>query len=319
MADPAPQRWGDAHFNDPKSTPALPKTDVQEGGEDMMQTFIRHYMTNILTPFSEHVRHLQDVSNKLARDLSAAQNKGDKADSRLDSIDHKLAALLASLAQTNHRLDATQADLGKTNEDKAKLEMSHDATKAALRDLEGRVHSVGMSVQEHWQRLDEANRRLHKAQDGLHEAERQLLERVHPGIAQLNELHDRLNFKQLEIFKAHDHTRQQADNNSHALRKLMNSYEQKQKEDLDSFHRINETTRTLDSKYGDLDRREQKLNYILTAAQLDIHHLNAGLEHTNANVHKLRTQHADMSATIKETAEHVKHLDEFPCSKERFG
>jgi len=309
MAAPAPQRHGNSHLYDPKSTQTSPKIGVPEGGEDMMQTFIRHYMTSILTPFSEHVRHLQDASNKLARDLSAAENKGDQTDSRLDGIEQRLAALAASLVQTSHRLDATQADLGKTNEEKAKLEMAHDATRAVLSDLDKRSHSNAMAVQEQWQRIDEANRRLHKAQDGLQEAERQLLERVHPGIAQLNELHDRLNFKQLETSKAHDETKQQADNNSHALRKLMKSYEQQKKEDLDSFHRLQETTRLLESKCGDLDRREQKLNDGLTAAHTDIQHLNAGLEHTNANVHSLRMQHADMSATLKDVSEHVKHVD----------
>jgi len=304
MADMGSDRHGASHLYG-----STTNSGGQGGGEDMMQSFIRHYMMSILTPLSENVRQLQDTANKLAKDLVTADEKGNQAESRLDNMDQKLAALWASLAHTNSRLDATQSDLGKTNEEKAKLERAHDATKASLSEHDKRGHTTAMSLQDLWQRFEESNRVVHKVQDGLSEVERQLLEKVHPGIAQLNEFHDRLNFKHLEHVKAHEETRQTGESTVHALRKLMKAYEQQRKEDLDSFHHLNGVTRDLQSEYADVDRRVKKLTDGLTAANSDMQHMRAGLEHTDTNLHTLRQQQSEMSANLKDLSSHLNQVD----------
>jgi len=267
----------------------------------MMQMFIQQHMTSILSPIAEHVRDLQDQVDQILIDVPSLNGLMEKSENRLDHCEQKLTHLWTSMSQSTSRVDELQHDIMKVADARNTLEAQHEVTKAALGRADGVLQATASSVLELRQNLKDSDAHIRMLQIASAEINKNLAERLEPGLQQVREFNDAMNERQLDLVQELKQTKQFGKITNEALKEFMRTFEEQRKDDNKRFGRLVEQTTCLETGLADTNHRLQTQSDNLTTTNTDLRQLRAGLEQTCGSLQGLEAQHGETVRAVQNT------------------
>mmetsp|Transcript_56826 Transcript_56826/g.122881 ORF Transcript_56826/g.122881 Transcript_56826/m.122881 type:complete len:505 (-) Transcript_56826:121-1635(-) len=128
--------------------PSGPVVALERAGKGApLQDFVQQHLTGILQPFAEHFHELQGQLEQLAKDLVHNNEAIERVDKRASRVEDHGAALKTDLDHLQRALQDVRVEFGQVHHKHEDLIVDHDATKVALKRVDGHLHSTSLSAQ----------------------------------------------------------------------------------------------------------------------------------------------------------------------------
>jgi len=278
------------------------------GDEDMMQDFVRLHMISILQPFAAGVQELRDKVEQLTGDLYQGHEAGNRHESRLDRLEQQLLALQASTAEAREWQGKVQVELASARKEKNRLDGNHEMTKASLGKTKETIGDVSSSVEALQQLLKDSTDRIGNLERGLIDSEKKVTELLEARLNRQGKVCKDLGERQADISKLCEQAKTLAQNANASIKRLTNSSESHQQEDVNSFASLREWVTNLESKLQDVARDLHQQSENTTSTYRDVQHLKTWTEQL-VDVKQLHAQQLETISSLQAQSQQLERAE----------
>lgn len=281
-----------------------------DNNESNMQAFIRHHITSIIQPVTEHVRELFSQIESMSKDLILTNGKIENGRATLDQHGLEFSTLQALFEQMTARLDRTQDELSMAKKERNTMESDHEVVKASLKKIEERLNQLPLSIDVIRQNIRDNESLAHKVQFGLSKTDKIVLE--HGDILDhIKKLHEELDGRHMETRKELANFERSSAATEQRLKNLKANFEQQKENEMNHFKIFTDRIHTVEGTISNMQKLLQTQESALKAADVDIQELKSGLSDEDGQTGKidhLYSQHIDVIKTLKGHTENLDRL-----------
>jgi len=279
--------------------------------EDTMQGLIRHMVCMILQPFAEHVRVLQTQMQHAQKDMHLMDERVNENKASLEQHDRDILGLRATSGQLSARLDKTQLELTKENEEKTRLDHELEATKVALSKNNERQQSLKMYVDGVQQQVEELESGVNTLKSNTAKFEKNYRGHM-KNFTQLREAHDELIGRYSDSNSGLDEFKQQYQTMERDLQRFMKNHKKQTEEDTQILGSLNAHVTSVQALLEDTRESLQKTIGDVRSTNGDVQMIRDTLEHVNGQLkamEELQRSHQESNHNLRKTMDLLNKTD----------